>query len=293
MAGRRIVTREDAFAAGDHLCRELALDHIYVTLDSDGIALVFADGRHEMHPTRKREVCDITGAGDMVLAMIGVGAAAGLPPTDLARLANVAGGLEVEQIGVVTISREEILADLLAGSRSGKDKVAGLAEVARHVAARKKLGQRIVLTNGCFDLLHAGHVSYLEQAACEGDCLVVAVNSDASVRQLGKGFDRPIVEQEHRAAMLAALEAVDYVVVFDETTPHAVIDKLRPDLLVKGGTYAREEIVGWELVESYGGEVKPLGEVPGLSTTRIIERIRGVVPATIPHPANTVERKAG
>jgi D-beta-D-heptose 7-phosphate kinase/D-beta-D-heptose 1-phosphate adenosyltransferase len=297
MVGRRIATRDDAFAAGEQICRELKLSHIFVTLDSDGVALVTSDGRREMHPTRKREVCDITGAGDMVLAMIGVGTAAGIPPSDLCKLANVAGGLEVEQIGVVTISREEILADLLAGSRSASDKVITLEEVGRHTDARRKIGQTIVLTNGCFDLLHVGHVSYLEQAAREGDCLVVALNSDASVRQLGKGGDRPIFDQDQRAAMLAALESVDYVVVFHEATPHAVIGRIKPDVLVKGGTYSREEIVGWELVEQYGGIVKPMGEVPGLSTTRILQRIRGEdAPATIPHPASppaTPERKAG
>lgn len=296
---RSIQTTEDAFAAGDELCERLDLDYIFVTLDSAGIAVTHRDGRHEMLTTRKREVCDITGAGDMVLATIGVGAAAGLAPADLARLANVAGGLEVEQIGVVTISREEILSDLLGSSRTVHDKVLPLKDVAEHVSARRRLGQRVVLTNGCFDLLHVGHVTYLEDAAKAGDCLVVAVNSDDSVRRLGKGEDRPILDQTNRAAMLAALEAVDYVVVFDEDTPHNVIDVLKPDLLVKGGTYAREEIVGWDVVEAYGGEVKPLSVVAGMSTTQLLARIRGTgEPATIPHPSHAdskplPERKAG
>ncbi|MGH7202565.1 MAG: D-glycero-beta-D-manno-heptose 1-phosphate adenylyltransferase, partial [Planctomycetaceae bacterium] len=250
----------------------------FITLDSDGIALVTADGAAQILPTRKRAVYDITGAGDMVLAMIGVGAAAGIPPRDLARLANVAGGLEVEHVGVVTISREQILADLLGGGRNCAEKVGSLDAVARHVEARRRLRQRIVLTNGCFDVLHVGHVSYLQQAAAEGDCLIVALNSDASVRALGKGPDRPIFDEGHRATMLAALEAVDYVLVFEEATPHRIIERLKPDLLVKGGTYAREEIVGWELVESYGGEVKPLGVVPGVSTTDILRRLRSESP---------------
>ena len=292
--GIEVRTPEDAFAAGRRLCAEFELDHAYVTLDSDGIALTFRSGEPHHLKTRKREVYDITGAGDMVLATIGVGAAAGVHPADLARLANVAGGLEVEQIGVVAIGREEILADLLAHNRGASDKVCTLDEAARHVAARRRLGQRIVMTNGCFDVLHVGHVSSLQQAAREGDCLIVATNSDASVRRLGKGPDRPIFSQEHRAAMLAALEAVDYVLVFDEATPHAVLDRLRPDLLVKGGTYAHDEIVGWELVEAYGGQVKPLGVVPGVSTTQILSRLRGE-PATIPHPSAAAlpERKAG
>lgn len=303
--GKEINSAESAFAAGRILCAQLELEYAFVTLDSDGIALTRKDGTSEMFPTRKREVYDITGAGDMVLAMIGIGAAAGVEPEDLARLANVAGGLEVEQIGVVCISREEILHDLVThdAHRHGRaGKICSLDELARHVEARRKLHQRIVLTNGCFDVLHIGHVSYLEQAAEEGDCLIVAINSDESVRQLGKAADRPIFRQEQRAAMLAALEAVDYVVVFHETTPHAVLDRLKPDLLVKGGTYTHKEIVGWELVESYGGQVKPLGELPGISSTAILRQLRGEqTPVTLPHPSSgasnidpkTSERKAG
>jgi len=272
--GREIVSIDDAIAAGRRLCAEFQLDHAYITLDSDGIVVTQADGAAEHLPTRKREVYDITGAGDMVLAMIGLGSAAGMHPFDLARLANVAGGLEVEQIGVVPICRDEILSDLFGGQRSISDKIYPLDVLEQHVTARRRLGNRIVLTNGCFDLLHVGHVNYLQQAAREGDCLIVAVNSDASVRLLGKGSDRPIFSQEQRATMLAALEAVDYVTVFDELTPHAVLARLKPDLLVKGGTYAPHEIVGRELVESYGGQVKAVGEISGLSTTRVLEKIR-------------------
>jgi D-beta-D-heptose 7-phosphate kinase/D-beta-D-heptose 1-phosphate adenosyltransferase len=292
--GRNIETKEDAFAAGKILCAQLQLDYVFVTLDSDGIALVTSGGSAQLLPTRKREVYDITGAGDMVLAMIGVGAAAGVQPVDLAQLANVAGGLEVEQIGVVTISREQILADLIAGGRASKEKVCSLDELSRHIAARRKLGQRIVLTNGCFDMLHVGHVSSLQQAAREGDCLIVAVNSDDSIRKLNKSPERPIFPQQHRTTMLAALEAVDYVLIFDEATPHALLERLQPDLLVKGGTYLREEIVGWELVEAYGGQVKALGVVPGISTTRVLEQIRSEQAASsIPPLQGLTGRKAG
>ncbi len=291
--GREIRSTEDAYFAGKRLCAQYSLDYAFVTMDKDGMALVMADGRCQILPTRKREVYDITGAGDMVLATIGVGAAAGVAPADLGRLANIAGGLEVEQIGVVCISREELLADLIHGARSTREKVCALDEAARHVAARKKLGQRIVLTNGCFDVLHVGHVSYLQQAAEEGDCLIVAVNSDDSVRGLNKAPDRPVFSEEHRATMLAALEAVDYVVIFSEATPHAVIDKLQPDLLVKGGTYTDDQIVGKELVESYGGQVKALGAIPGMSTTEILRHLRSASPTTIPMPGVQPARKAG
>lgn len=270
----------DAFAAGKKLVREHDLDHIFVTLDSDGIAVAKRDGSAVRLPTRKRQVYDITGAGDMVLAMIGVGAAAGIGPEDLARLANIAGGLEVEKIGCVPVTREEILGDLLAHHRGGDGEkvIATLDELARHVDARRRVGQKIVFTNGCFDLLHAGHVASLKQAAAEGDCLVVAVNSDESVRGLGKGPDRPIVPEADRAAMLAALEAVDYVFVFGEATPHRMLEALRPDVLCKGGTYAKHEIVGWEIVESYGGVAKPLGVLPGVSTTNLLKAIRNEAP---------------
>jgi D-beta-D-heptose 7-phosphate kinase/D-beta-D-heptose 1-phosphate adenosyltransferase len=272
--GREIRTADDALESGRQLCRELDLAHAYVTLDSDGIALVEAGGTGQLLPTRKRQVYDITGAGDMVLAMIGVGLAAGLAPVDIARLANVAGGLEVERVGVVPITREEMLADILANSRSAPEKVCLVDDLEQCIAARRSLGQRIVFTNGCFDILHAGHVAYLQQAAEEGDCLIVAINSDEGVRRLNKGPERPIFQQDHRATMLAALEAVDYVVVFDEPTPHVLLSRLKPDLLVKGGTYLHHEIVGWELVEAYGGQVKALGQVPGMSTTRIVEALR-------------------
>jgi D-beta-D-heptose 7-phosphate kinase / D-beta-D-heptose 1-phosphate adenosyltransferase len=272
--GRAIETIDDAIAAGRRLCAEFGLDHAYITLDSDGIVVATSDGSAEHLATRKREVYDITGAGDMVLAMIGLGSAAGMAPFDLARLANVAGGLEVEQIGVVPISRDEILADLFSGGRTASDKICTLESLEGHVAARRRLGNRVVFTNGCFDLLHVGHISYLQQAAREGDCLIVAINSDASVRQLGKGPDRPIFNEHQRSQMLAALEAVDYVVVFNEATPHALLAKLKPELLVKGGTYAPHEIVGREVVEAYGGQVKALGEIPGMSTTRVLEHVR-------------------
>lgn len=286
----------EGFIAGDLLVEQFDLDMAFVTLDRDGIVLARRDAEPIHLPTRTREVYDITGAGDMVLAMIGVGMAAGVDPVSLSRLANIAGGLEVEQIGVVPISRREILTDLLNGARCSGGKVCTLLELQKQVSARKKIGQQIVLTNGCFDLLHAGHVSYLQEAAREGDCLIVAVNSDDSVRRLGKAPDRPIFDQGYRAQMLAALESVDYVVVFDEDTPHAILETLQPHVLVKGGTYRDDEIVGREVVQSYGGRVKALGITPGLSTTDIVRRLRDESAHTIPFPvpdASRAERCAG
>jgi D-beta-D-heptose 7-phosphate kinase/D-beta-D-heptose 1-phosphate adenosyltransferase len=276
--GCNIRSPEDALIAGRALCSRLALDYAIITLDSDGLAIVQSTGSFEWLPTRRREVYDITGAGDVVLATIGLGVAEGLSLNDIGVLANTAGGLEVEQIGVVPISRQEIIADLMAHSWSPSEKLCDLDALERQISVRRKLGQRIVFTNGCFDVLHIGHVSYLQQAAEEGDCLVVAINSDTSVRSLGKGADRPIFPQSQRAAMLAALEVVDYVTVFDSPTPHALLERLRPDLLVKGGAYHPQEIVGREIVEAYGGIVKSLDEVSGVSSSKILSRLRGEPP---------------
>ncbi|GAB4140883.1 MAG: D-glycero-beta-D-manno-heptose-7-phosphate kinase [Planctomycetaceae bacterium] len=269
--GKPVETEADAFSAARRLCAELELDYCFVTLDSDGIALARIDGTAERLPTRKRQVYDITGAGDMVLAMIGVGAAAGLPPDDLARLANVAGGLEVEQVGVVRVTREEILDDLMATRRTSSDKIRTLDETVRHVDARKSRGQKVVFTNGCFDLLHPGHVQFLEEAASLGDCLVVAINSDEGIRRL-KGPDRPIIGERERAIMLASLEFVDNVVIFCEETPHRLLECLKPDILVKGGT--TPEILAREIVEEYGGEVRRLNTFGGFSTTKLVENIQ-------------------
>lgn len=293
---RKLNNYEEAFAAGASLVEQLDLDMIFVTLDKDGVAVVRKDGTQEAFPTRQREVYDITGAGDMVLATIGLGAAARWNDADLAKMANITGGLEVEQVGVVCLSRDEIVQDLLLDRDRSDQKNCSAEVVKRHLDARKHLGQKVVLTNGCFDVLHIGHVSYLKQAAALGDCLVVAINSDQSVRELDKAPDRPIFPEHQRAEMLASLECVDYVVIFDEETPHAILETLQPDVLVKGGTYTPEQIVGREVVIAYGGEVLSLSETPGVSTTQILARMRGEA-VTVSHSLLTkpddLIRKAG
>ncbi len=292
--GIDVKTIDAAYQAGQVLVEKFGLDMAFVTLDRDGIVLARENHEPVHLPTRIREVYDVTGAGDMVLAMFGLGMAAGIEPSRLCRLANVAGGLEVEQVGVVRISRKEILTDLLHGSRRAAGKVCSLDELQRHVSARHKAGQKVVLTNGCFDLLHIGHLSYLQEAAREGDCLIVAINSDRSVRRLNKAPDRPIFDEEYRAQMLAGLESVDYIVIFDEETPHAILRHLQPDVLVKGGTYSEDEIVGREVVLGYGGRVKALGVTPGVSTTEIVRRLRDseTVAISIPRPASSERRAA-
>lgn len=297
--GRKIVRPEDAFAAGEQLCRDLNLEMAIITLDRDGMALVWPPGTaghsHEVFPTRARAVYDITGAGDMVLAAIGVALASGIAPAQAIELGNVAAGLEVEKIGVAVIPRAEIRASLQAAQRSRRSKVMPREDLAAALAEDRAAGRRIVFTNGCFDLLHVGHVTYLQEAAAYGDRLVVAVNSDACVKQL-KGDHRPVITEHDRAAMLAALACVDYVVVFDEETPRDLLHLLHPDVLVKGGTYRLDEVVGHEIVEGYGGRVVVTGVVAGVSTTAIVRSVAERQAPPRPHfdtAAVAEQRRAG
>lgn len=256
--------------AGKMLCREMDLKAVVITLDREGMAVVPPDGGGVVYATRPRKVYDITGAGDMVLATIGLCAAAGVPLGDAVQLANVAGGLEVEKIGVEPVARAEIVADLRRGAPvHPEDKIVTKEEAVRTAQQYHEQGRHVVFTNGCFDLLHVGHVNYLQEASELGDVLIVGLNTDDSVRRL-KGSSRPIISAEHRAATLAALACVDHVVMFDEDTPLELIQNIQPDVLVKGGTYHPEEIVGYDVVSSYGGKVLVTDIVDGVSTSEIL-----------------------
>ena len=277
--GRTIHTLSEALQAAAELRDRLGLEAGIVTLDKDGMALAHRDGRSEVFPTRPRQVYDITGAGDMVMAALGLALAAGADYDPAIRLANVAGGLEVEKIGVVTVSREEILTDLLHAPFRGPDRVPGgnkvlpLPHLLGELRTRRLAGQRVAFTNGCFDVLHTGHVQYLHEARQQADILVVGLNSDSSVRQL-KGPTRPLNPVEARATVLAGLQDVNHVTIFSEQTPLALIEAIRPDVLVKGADYQKADVVGAAFVESYGGRVHLAGLKPGYSTTTIIERMR-------------------
>ncbi len=276
---RTIHTHNEALDAASHLRDTLGLEAGLVTLDKDGIALAHRDGRRTVFPTRPRQVYDITGAGDMVMATLGLALAAGADYDAAIRLANVAGGLEVEKIGVATVTRAEILADMLhapfrAAERvPGAAKVTGLPHLITELEARRRNGQKVAFTNGCFDVLHAGHVQYLAEARRQADCLVVAINSDASVQKL-KGPTRPLNPVEARALVLAGLQDVDYVTIFSEQTPATVIEAVRPDVLVKGADYTKSNVVGADFVESYGGRVHLADLCDGFSTTNLIERMK-------------------
>jgi D-beta-D-heptose 7-phosphate kinase/D-beta-D-heptose 1-phosphate adenosyltransferase len=268
---RVLTTTAEALDAAEHLRNQLGLEAAIVTLDKEGMALAHRDGRRQLFPTRPRQVYDITGAGDMVMSILGMALTAGADYDAAIRLANVAGGLEVEKIGVATVTRDEILRDLLH-SGPGNDKMLSREALVHELEARRRLGQRVAFTNGCFDVLHAGHVQYLQEARAQADVLVVGLNSDASIRGL-KGPGRPINPVGARSLVLSALQAVDYVTVFDEPTPLELISAVRPDVLVKGADYRKSEVVGAEIVESLGGRVHLAALREGYSTTNILRRL--------------------
>ncbi len=265
--------RESILAAGRRLLDVAGVDAAVVTLDKDGMAVVTRDGREEMVPTTPREVYDVTGAGDVVIATLGVALGDGIALSDAVHLANVAAGVEVGKVGAVPVTRDEIAAAALAG-RAAMHSVIAAEDLAKELPKLRAAGKRIVFTNGCFDVLHAGHVRYLEFARREGDVLVVGLNSDASVRRL-KGEGRPVNRQEDRAEVLAGLGAVSFVVVFDEDTPADLIRAVQPDVLVKGEDWKDKGVVGRDVVEARGGRVVLAPLLEGRSSTAIIAKIRG------------------
>ena len=273
--GRRLNTTEQVGAAAFELIESQGLGAVVATVGREGAVVVTRDGECTHLATVPRSVYDNTGAGDAVLAMLAAAVVGGADLVSAARLANVAGGLEVEKFGCVPITADEILADLRLSDRLHNGKLGTVDEVAAELALRRDRGETVVFTNGCFDILHAGHVDFLRRCRREGSLLVVGLNSDESVRALDKGDDRPFNRFEDRAAVLGALECLDYVIRFDEPTPEGLIRKLRPDILAKGEDWAEEGVVGAAFVESYGGRVVLLPLVEGLSTTNLIDRIRG------------------
>lgn len=337
--GIRIVTPADALEAGQRLCREYQLGATVITLDCDGMALIQSDGSTELLGCEGRKVYDITGAGDMVLAALGLCIASDLSIPDAVCIANIAAGLEVECLGVAPVTRAELRvalakrpmprgpvpilpvatalpppasattndhrtidtpelhASVLPRRNSHSEnpisksssKLTTLPELIRLADHYRHAGKTIVFTNGCFDLLHVGHVACIADAAALGDVLIVAVNSDASVWRL-KGAGRPVIDERDRAAMLAALASVDHLVIFDDATPHKLLEAIRPDVLVKGG--ATPEIIGHEVVEAYGGRVVRVAEVPGVSTTTIVSQIHAVDPPLAAHGSMAVSARS-
>ncbi|GIX21913.1 MAG: bifunctional protein HldE [Gammaproteobacteria bacterium] len=258
-------------ARGEALRARLGLGALLVTRSEKGMTLLAAGAAPLDLPAQAREVYDVTGAGDTVIATLAAALAAGAALPDATALANYAAGVVVGKLGTATASVEELRAAMWAHAPLGRG-VVDVDTLLQRLAAARALGERIVFTNGCFDILHAGHVAYLQQARRLGDRLVVAVNDDDSVRRL-KGAGRPVNPLAQRMAVLAALECVDWVVPFSEDTPAALIDKAAPDVLVKGGDYRPETIAGADAVRARGGRVVVLDYVEGCSTSAILERL--------------------
>ncbi len=261
----------------ERLLRTIELEACVITLDRHGALLLERDGaggQAQVLPTQARQVYDVTGAGDMVLAALAAGRANGMTWSDAVRFANAAAGLEVEQFGVVPIPLERIHAEIMKRSLSNRGRVRTRDELLVEVRALKRDGKQVVFTNGCFDILHAGHHALLKRAASFGDFLVVGVNTDASVKRLNKGPDRPINNEIDRAQLLSGLSCVDAVVIFDEDTPEALIRTIEPDVLVKGAEYRVDQIPGAQFVLSRGGRVELVEMIKGRSTTGLVDRIR-------------------
>lgn len=263
---------QELLAKGQQLLAELDLEALLITRSEQGMTLIRRN-EPELHlPARAREVFDVTGAGDTVISVLAAALAAGSTLPQAAALANIAAGIVVAKLGTATVSMPELRREVNRelGAERG---VVTPEQLLTAIEDARAHGEKIVFTNGCFDIIHAGHVGYLEQARHQGDRLVVAINSDRSVREL-KGEGRPINPVARRQAVLAGLEAVDWVVAFDEETPETLLQQIKPDVLVKGGDYTLDEVVGAGIVRRYGGEVKVLAFLDDCSTTAIVNKIR-------------------
>jgi D-beta-D-heptose 7-phosphate kinase / D-beta-D-heptose 1-phosphate adenosyltransferase len=266
--GRPLHSDADFGAAAEELRQHLGLAAMLITRGPHGMTGADAGGVFHL-PARVREVADVTGAGDTVVAVLAAALAGGVSFREACGLASLAAGIAVSHPGAYVVRRQE----LQAAAGMGSHKIVSGETARQQAAARRERGQRVVFTNGCFDILHAGHLQSLQQARNLGDLLIVGVNTDASVRGI-KGPERPILSQDHRASLLAGLACVDFVVLFDEPTPERLIQTVVPDILVKGGDYDPQTIVGADFVRSLGGQVVTLPLVEGYSTTGILERVK-------------------
>lgn len=265
-------SEEEIEKGGTYLLRLLDCEAVLITRGKEGLFLCLKNGVNQNLPAQAREVYDVTGAGDTVVSFFALSAFAGADLVSAAHLANLAAGIVVGKVGTAVPSKEELLENLRGGTFSSAHKIVSRTEARRIVDDAKKRGKKVVFTNGCFDLLHVGHIKYLEQAKGFGDVLLVGLNDDGSVRAL-KGPQRPIIGQEERAKILAALSCVDYVILFSDLTPERLIAELKPDVLVKGADYSLDQVAGREIVESYGGMVKLIPPVEGKSTSGLVRTV--------------------
>jgi D-beta-D-heptose 7-phosphate kinase / D-beta-D-heptose 1-phosphate adenosyltransferase len=272
-AGFPLITWDDLVQAGRDIREKLGLDALLVTQGAEGYTLIRPEGALQKPARTPREVFDVSGAGDTVAAVMALGLADGLDMVLAADLANLAAGVVVGKIGTAPIYRAELARELGRGGTRLEEKIRPPAELRLLVPQLQAQGKRVVFTNGCFDLLHAGHIKFLEEARRLGDALVVAVDSDESVRQV-KGEGRPIIGEGDRLRILAALAAVDYVTVFTTDQLPELLYSLKPDLLTKGSNYPAEQVAGAEIVASYGGQVVLVPVTEPVSASDLIQRIK-------------------
>jgi len=272
--GFEIKTVSDAAKAAEQLAGDLEFDAVVITLDKEG-AYLRTESESEIIPTRPRNVYDVSGAGDMVLATLAVALAADCDYKTAVQLANMTAGIEVEKFGAATVALDEIINEIISQNRGTGGKLHYVDSLLEELSWHRTQNKTIVFTNGCFDVMHRGHIEYLKFCKLQGDIVVIGLNSDSSVRTI-KGPERPINNQYDRAAVLAALESVDYITVFDEPDPLKLIKKVRPDVLVKGEDWAEKGVVGREFVESCGGKVVLAPLVEGKSSTATIEKIKSL-----------------
>lgn len=263
---------QELVTKGLKLVSDLQLQAMLITRGEHGMTLIRPDSPELHLPARAQEVFDVTGAGDTVISVLAAAMAAGESMADATALANLAAGLVVGKLGTAAISGPELRRAILGELDSSRG-VMTSEQLSIAVQDAREHGEKIVFTNGCFDIIHAGHVGYLTEAKKLGDRLVVAINDDASVKRL-KGSGRPINPVERRMAVLAGLEAVDWVVSFAEDTPESLLEALKPEILVKGGDYTIDQVVGGAFVQSYGGEVKALEFLDDCSTSEIVEKMK-------------------
>ena len=268
--GRALETEDDVVAASRQLIKAHGFEALIVSCGKDGMLVIDAKDVRRL-PAVAREVFDVSGAGDTVVAVLGAALGVGASLFDAAQLANIAAGVVVGKVGTAVVHANELAEAIVDRDTLEHKKVLPLALALDHVARWRRNGLKIGFTNGCFDLIHPGHVSLLTQARASCDRLVVGLNADASVKRL-KGPERPVQNQEARAAVLASLAPVDMVVVFEGDTPEDLIRALKPDLLVKGADYRHDQVVGAEIVEAYGGKVMLAEILKGYSTTATIAR---------------------
>ncbi|MBN1786954.1 MAG: bifunctional heptose 7-phosphate kinase/heptose 1-phosphate adenyltransferase [Sedimentisphaerales bacterium] len=273
-SGINIKTIDDAAKAAKILTDKLSLESIIITLDKEG-AYLKADSIEEHIPTVVRNVYDVSGAGDMVLASLAAALAAGVDYKTAVQIANIAGGIEVEKFGTATVSIDEIINEMMSRKQKSGSKIKSIDQLIEELKSHRNHGHKIVFTNGCFDVLHRGHIEYLSFCKAQGDIVVLGLNSDSSVKQI-KGPDRPVNSQLDRAAVLSALESVDYIVIFDEPDPLEIIKKVEPNVLVKGQDWAKKGVIGAEFVESIGGKVVLAPLVEGKSSTGTIEKLKSL-----------------